>query len=425
MNAPSFQRELVEFDLGHRVLTAAPVHSFVGGDRVFAEWPLFCKRVGFALPVGPSEVETPRLVGWSREGDFEVWTIELPGRFNDSGSGAPREAIPGLLLASRRGAQAVHGHQPGPAVLEVVVSYRRWPRLLRLHPGGCPGDRLRVLVGQVVDGAPALWDLKTHPHGLIVGQTNSGKSEAARMLIAQLRRKKFRVSVFTPKLGDPVLADVVDVGDFISGSDLETLQRVADFLTEAREDITIREALMAEHGVKTWSEMPGEVQVELPLRLFVFDETRFWFVPDGDSKEVTELKKIIAARWRFLVQAGRSAGHHGLALTQSPEVDALGGGFAARQLGMRLAIRSLDSTFYAKVFPHSVADLSLLSNGATPPGRAIGRGLIAPETRFGTSDVQDAPLQVAFLDREGASAFIAGRDDYFPGRVLAGVGVGS
>ena len=86
-------------------------------------------------------------------------------------------------------------------------------------------------------------------------------------------------------------------------------------------------------------------------------------------------------------------------MSQSIAVDGLGGGFVDDQLGMRLAVRRLARKWHPVMFPETTSDApSLLVNPATPPGRAVARGLVAPDTLFGAEAVNDAPMQVPLLD---------------------------
>jgi hypothetical protein len=196
------------------------------------------------------------------------------------------------------------------------------------------------------------------------------------------------------------LAAAHDRCEVFSGINDDALEFAVGVWRGLRTDRTNRQGVQGVEGVAKWSDMPGGVLEGLPPVLVVLDEPRSFLLTDkGDSGSRRALKSEFGGAWSELLQEGRSAGHHGLVLSQSPSVDSVGGGFCQEQLGMRLAVRFLDRKWHPVVFPDSEADLSLLVNAATPPGRAIGRGLIAPGTRFGSEDVQDAPLHLPLLDQ--------------------------
>jgi len=135
----------------------------------------------------------------------------------------------------------------------------------------------------------------------------------------------------------------------------------------------------------------------------------------GEWKQRLELKSESLASWSSLVQAGRSAGHHGLIVTQSASVESLGGGFAAEQLGAVVALRSLPRKWWATVFPESVADLSLLENPSTKPGRAIVRGVATPGTVFGAAEVNDVAVQAPILSPGLLDQVLSGDTVWVPG----------
>jgi hypothetical protein len=390
---------LGEFDAGERVALGSVRGGASEFERIKAEWPLWCERMGLARVLPDRTVEVPRLLGWSSDGVMERWRVGVPGRFGDPGERSPKAMLPHFLVASRPGAVAGHGVETSPGVLEVVVSRWSLPEEFGFDPSSIPTDPQRVFLGVLMDGSPAVWDLAVEPHGLITGQTGSGKSEAAAMLLAQWFVKGWRVVVMTPKLLDPILTPYAAHHQVLTGITDDDLAACVEVWDQLRIDRTHRQKLQAEHGVRRWADMPAEVLAEYPLLAVVWDESRSFFMSHpGETQERKKLKASCLAAWNELVQEGRSAGHHGLIVTQSANVESLGGGFAAEQLGMVCAVRSLPRKWWPVVFPETTADVSLLANPVTKPGRAVARGLATPETLFGAVAVNDAPMQLPLMD---------------------------
>jgi hypothetical protein len=409
---------LFEFEVGHRAYTTgARASGDSEVDRIFAEWPTWCHRMGLARPVTATEFEVPPLLDFKRDGVMEVWRIGLPGRFGDPGDRSPREMLPGFLRSSRHGVQAAHGVEVEPGVLEVVASYWQLPKLLPFDPTRIPTEVHRVWLGLLMDGSDAVWDLTIEPHGLLAGQTGSGKSETLAMLLTQFAVKGWELVIVTPKLSDPVL-DGFTGGHHtvVTGIDDEALELVVDMFRRERDERTERQKIQAEYGAKWWHQVPAEILADRPLKLLVFDESRSWFLSHkGESDHRRTLKAEIVHSWNEWVQEGRSAGHHGLIVSQSIAVDGLGGGFVDDQLGMRLGVRRLARKWHPIMFPETTSDApSLLVNPATPPGRAVARGLLAPETLFGAEAVNDAPMQVPLLDPETRDGLLDGSIPWGP-----------
>jgi hypothetical protein len=409
---------LSEFEIGHRAYaTAARASGSTEVERIQAEWPTWCQRMGLARQVTPTEFEVPPLLGFHRVGAMEVWRIGLPGRFGDPGERAPRAMLPGFLQSSRRGAVAAHGVEVRPGVLEVVVSYWELPGLLRSDPGRVPVEPHRVWLGQLLDGSDAIWDLTIEPHGLVAGQTNSGKSKTVEALLTQFAVKGWELIVITPKLNDPILSGfTTGRHTVITGITDEALELVVEMFRSERAERTERQKIQAEYGVEWWHQVPPEILAERPLKLLMLDESRSALMTHkGESEHRRTLKAEILHAWNEWVQEGRSAGHHGLIVSQSIAVDGLGGGFVDDQLGMRLAVRRLARKWHPVMFPETDSDApSLLVKPATPPGRAVARGLVAPDTVFGAEAVNDAPMQVPLLDAGTRDALLDGSIPWGP-----------
>ena len=171
----------------------------------------------------------------------------------------PRGACsPGSLRSSRRGAQAAHGVEVEPGVLDVVVSYLALPDFLPFDPSKIPAEPHRVWLGQLVDGSDGIWDLTKESFGLVAGQVGSGKSETVKALATQFAVKGWRLTVVTPKRHDPVLAGFThDRHEVITGIDDDALEQVVEMFRAARVDRTERQEIQAEHGAEWWHQVPA------------------------------------------------------------------------------------------------------------------------------------------------------------------------
>jgi len=334
-------------------------------------------------------------VDWVQEAGGARWIVEVPGRFGDPEERAAKSVLPGLLAASRPGVVASQGSEISSGVLEIVLSREPLRSLIPFGEVTIPTASDVVHVGALVGGSSALWDLGTHPHGLLIGQTLSGKSELAAAVLAQLSAKGWQLAIVTPKVGDPILTPFAAAGHrVLTGQDDGALSELVDLFRWIEEDRAQRQKVQEAHGARRWRDLPPEVLAERPPFLLLIDESRSYLTGHkGEGKQRATDKSEIHAGWLALLQAGRSAGQHGLIVTQSADVESLGGGFAAGQLSMVVALRSLRPTFWPAVFPASAADLSLLASPRTGPGRGIGRGLVSDgPLSIGDDIVLQAPL---------------------------------
>jgi len=409
---------LGEFNVGDRAYqTAARASECRELDRIRVEWPTFCQRMGLARQITPTEFEVPPLLGFRRSGSMEVWRIGLPGRFGDPGERSPAAMLPGFLASSRLGAVTAHGVEVEPGVLEVVVSRWELPTLLPFDPAKIPAELHRVWLGQLMDGSDAIWDLSIETHGLLAGQVGSGKTKTIETILTQLSVKGWRLIVATPKRRDPILTGFdFEPHTVVTGIGDEALERLVDVFRVARADRTERQEIQAEYGVEWWHQVPAHELAERPMTMLDFDESRSYFLSHrGESEDRKKLKAELLHSWNEWVQEGRSAGHHGFIQSQSIAVDGLGGGFVDDQLGMRLAVRRLARKWHPVMFPETSSDApSLLVNPATPAGRAVARGLVAPDTMFGAEAVNDAPMQVPLLDKAMRTGLLDGTIPWGP-----------
>jgi hypothetical protein len=246
---------------------------------------------------------------------------------------------------------------------------------------------------------------------VVAGRTGSGKSKAADLIQAQLHAKGWGLRIITPKRRDPMFAPYATFPQHrvITGIHDDDLEAVLEMLRAERAERWERQEIRADHGVDWWHEVPDHIRADRPPTELVVDEAKSYFWPDkSEPRPRQQLKAEITSLWSERLQEGRSDGQHGLALTQSPYVDTLGGGFAMAQIGFWLCVRKLDRKWLATVFQDSSSEAPkrILLNPLTPPGRGVARGVTTPDNAFGAEAVNDAPVQVAYLDDEQRSALL-------------------
>ena len=397
-------------------------------DRVMFEWPLWCRQMRCVHPVDDVSSDVPPLLDWGRQGPLEFFTVGLPGSFSADTASAPRNVMPEYLRASR-GADQVMALEVETGVLRIVLSHFRLPDRLGFDPTRLPANPFEVYVGLLMEGSDMRWDLLAEPHGVIAGQTGSGKSKAADLILAQLHAKGWGLRIITPKRRDPMFAPYAAFPQHtvITGARTEDLEQVLGLFRAEREERWERQEIRADHGVDWWHEVPEADRVGRPLTLLEVDEAKSYFWPDkSEPRDRQVLKAEITSLWSERLQEGRSDGQHGLALTQSPYVDTLGGGFAMSQIGFWLVVRKLDRKWLATVFQDSSSEAPkrVLLNPVTPPGRGVARGVKSPDNAFGSDAVNDAPVQVAYLTDDERQALLTAALTVLPQVAHAGRDLG-
>jgi hypothetical protein len=420
-------RRLDAYRTGTRVVWSQLIPPPPGApeaDWVAFEWPLWCRQMRCVHPVDEVSADVPPLLGWSRAGSLEMFTVGLPGSFSADTPAAPRSVMPEYLRASR-GADQVMALEVETGVLRIVLSHFRLPDRLGFDPARIPTDPFEVYVGQLMEGSDMGWDLLAEPHGVIAGRTGSGKSKAADLILAQLHAKGWGLRIITPKRRDPMFTPYAEFPQHrvVTGVRDEDLEAVLEVFRVERVERWERQEIRADHGVDWWHHVPETVRAGRPSTLLVVDEAKSYFWPDkSESRDRQMLKAEVTSLWSERLQEGRSDGQHGLALTQSPYVDTLGGGFAMSQIGFWLVVRKLDRKWLATVFQDSTSEAPrrVLLNPATPPGRGVARGVKTPDNAFGAEAVNDAPVQVAYLDDDQRQALLSGTLKILPRSAPAG-----
>lgn len=389
----------VGFDLGdefvpHQHLTGIPTRRRTWGscrEQMFGEWPEFCQDVGLAITNTRENKLIPRLIDWHRDGHFEVFDVEMCGRFVE------RIDLLGEVLLSSRHAMSESTIEVRPGVVRVVLNYLELPVRLPFTPDRMPSSRDRVYLGHTTAGEDLVWDLTENAHGLIVGANGSGKSEAAALVLTQLHLKGWDLLILTPTTDDTTFQGFTEAGHTVIAGATETHFIAArDAVLQRQHQVTVREGERAAAGDDWYQGTPSMIAI---------DECGDWLVVrKTDSDVIRECKQTIQAVVDQRARRGRKIRDHLLLFTQEPYVANFGTPETLRQLLFRLAVTALDRTFHPIVFQPSGDTVSpnvrrVLSNPRSPKGRGISRG----GHRTNNNEyaiVDDVPTQVAWLPKE-------------------------
>lgn len=370
-------------------------------SRVLVEWPEFCLDVGLAVGNTEGNKWVPRLVDWYRSDGFEVFEVEMRGRF------AKHVELLAEVLLSCRAAMSESTIEVRPGVVRVVLNHTELRDVLRFDQARIPLSSDEVYLGQTSLGGPLVWDLRDKYHGVIVGEAGSGKTEAAALVLTQLHLKGWGLTILTPTVNDSAFQAFADVGHaVIAGADpidIAAARKTAECLLA---EMIERERSRGQAGDDWYSGQPQIVGV---------DESGDWLEDrKEDPNQVRRDKAVIRRVMDLIARRGRKVRMHLLVLTQEPYIHNFGTPETLRQLSFRLAITKLDRIFHGTIFQPSGEKISpnvarVLSNPMTPKGRGIARGYKPTTSVFG-APVDDIPVQVAWCPADHRAVLLAPPD---------------
>lgn len=388
------------FDRGDEFVHHAHLPSEQRTDpdgRLIAEWSEFCQDTGLAIGNTAGNRWVPRLVDLRRDGHFEVYDIAVPGLL-----GKRVELLSEMLLTSRR-ALSESTIELRPGVVRVVLNFLELPEALAFDPAAIPTSPDQVYFGATALGGELVWDFRDKYHGLIVGESGGGKTEAAALALMQLHLKGWELIILTPTTDDTAFQPFAELGHtVIAGADPEHIAAARTALESEVAQVPERERARATAGADWYEGQPSLLVID---ESGDFLEDRKW-----EPTEVRQDKQLLRAATDQRARRGRKIRQHLLVLTQEPYVHNFGTPETLRQLSFRLAVTGLEQTFQPVVFQRSGEHVAanvrrVLSDPQSPKGRGVARGgLRTGDDEY--SIVDEVPVQVAWCPTERRSRLL-------------------
>lgn len=411
-------------------------------DRIAIEWPLICRALKCFKPSDDDSKNLaliPPLLDYWRDGDIEYFDVAVPAIFVTAdqtiNNSNPMAMLPSRLCAAH-GAQAdqsiflastsdlrpqgqarcaeLFGNVEVP-VRRLALSYFSLPTDLWFDPAKMPASPVQFYLGLLSDGSDAIWDAEENPHACIAGATGSGKTTSAEPVFLQHHLRGGELHLYTAKIGDPVMARFARFPQHtvlagLRGNTLtEDLEAVRDDLREVRAEVERRQEIRAAHGVDWWRLVPDEHR-DAPTKLVVFDESKSFFpVKDrAEEPEIVHLRREIVAEVDNLAQIARQEDVFVIIMTQSPYAETLGTGFIRDQIHLWWTIRKLSANWLSTAYGQSESiNPKKLVDGRLPRGRAVVRGVTAPDNPFGDEAVRDGLMQSTRVSDEVREAMLS------------------
>ena len=263
-------------------------------------------RAGIVNSIG----EPPVLAHVEKAHDLKIYTFQACGiplkDWMDSAD-ALQTVLNRSIGEIRYGADHQHIQivtAPPTTILPTYITYHN--RLL-------PCEQTVLLLGRSVLGAVTI-DLRTIPHLIIGGSTNSGKTTILKVLLLQCVQHGMAVYVADFKGAVDFgawWADHCDVTDSLDGL-VRTLEK---FCAELER----RKKLLRAAGCSNIEQYNAQTAQHLRRMVFATDEAAFVFDKSGKSKEEKELIDKIAAKLSIITAQGRAFGLHTFLSTQRPD----------------------------------------------------------------------------------------------------------
>lgn len=263
-------------------------------------------RAGIVNSIG----EPPVLAHVEKAHDLKIYTFQACGiplkDWMDSAD-ALQTVLNRSIGEIRYGADHQHIQivtAPPTTILPTYITYHN--RLL-------PCEQTVLLLGRSVLGAVTI-DLRTIPHLIIGGSTNSGKTTVLKVLLLQCFQHGMEVYVADFKGAVDFgawWADHCDVTDSLDGL-VQTLEK---FCAELER----RKKLFRAAGCSNIEQYNAQTAQHLRRMVFATDEAAFVFDKSGKSKEEKELIDKIAAKLSIITAQGRAFGLHTFLSTQRPD----------------------------------------------------------------------------------------------------------
>lgn len=381
--------------VGHQHLSSCQVTE--SARRADAEWAEFCQDTGLSIANLDGNRWLPRLVAFRRDRHFEVYDIEVPGLL-----GKRVELLAEMLLTCRY-AMSESTVELRPGVVRVVLNFLELPDVLPFDVTRIPESPDEVYFGRNGLGGDLVWDLRDKYHGLVVGESGGGKTEAAAIALLQLHLKGWELVIFTPTTDDTAFGVFADLGHtVVAGAEPEHIHAAREVMEGQVGQVPDRERARAASGDDWFGGRPSLLVID---ESGDFLEDRKW-----EPSEVRQDKQLLRAGTDLRARRGRKIRQHLLVLTQEPYVHNFGTPETLRQLTFRLAVTGLEQTFQPIVFQRTGDSVApnvrrVLSNPRSPKGRGISRGG-RPTGDDEYSVVDDVPVQVAWCPKETRAALL-------------------
>jgi len=286
---------------------------------------------------------------------FGNWKTNIPYGVSVSGQILTPETLDELSIACRRQVTGYQSNLSGAWLVvnrldshDGLINYIRYTDLLAKYDEAIR-EIFPVYLGVTFNRELVRVSLEAHPHWLIAGYTNTGKSNMINVGICQL------ITKHTPKELRMVLIDLKGGLEFGYFEQLPHLHRpiaqdVEEVLETVRELVGIMEMRFKQMKGKAKKyehyrlRYPDE---EFPRVLCVFDE-----VASLDTNSA--MKKEILQHLALLTQKGRAVGIHIWMCTQRPDIKVIEGAVKVN-LSCRISFRMATSSDSVTILGNSVA----------------------------------------------------------------------